>query len=241
MQYDSYNLLQSSHHHAGIVESLASIWHQIICNHRVDLQLSFLTRYSTVIIPLANCDVFLHYNDVIMGAIASQITSLTIVYSTVYLGADQRKHQSSASLAFVRGIHRWSVNSPHKWPVTWKMFPFDDVIMQRDNPVGTLWWVSDIIVITLNDNTHVGFQTSISAHWNQKKMAAILETTFRMAFSSTKNFIGLKFHRNLFLRVRWKSALVQIMAWCRTGDKPLPEPMLSKIHDDMRRHWASMS
>ena len=41
-----------------------------------------------------------------MGAIASQITSLTIVYSTVYSDADQRKHQSSASLAFVRGIHR---------------------------------------------------------------------------------------------------------------------------------------
>ena len=59
----------------------------------------------------------LHYNDVIMSAMASQITSLTIVYSTVYSGADLRKHQSSASLAFVRGIHRWPVNSPHKGPV----------------------------------------------------------------------------------------------------------------------------
>ena len=56
-----------------------------------------------------------HYGDVIMGAIASQITSLTIVYSTVYSDADQRKHQSSASLAFVRGIHC--------------NVPFDDVIM----------------------------------------------------------------------------------------------------------------
>ena len=63
-----------------------------------------------------------HYGDVIMGAIASQITSLTIVYSTVYSDADQRKHQSSASLAFVRGIHRGPVNSPHKWPVTQKCF-----------------------------------------------------------------------------------------------------------------------
>ena len=70
-----------------------------------------------------------HYTDVIMLAIASQITSLTIVYSIVYSDADQRKHQSSASLAFVRGIHRGPVNSPHKWPVTRKMFPFDDVIM----------------------------------------------------------------------------------------------------------------
>ena len=59
-----------------------------------------------------------------MGAMASQITSLTIVYSTVYSGADQSKHQSSASLAFVWGIHRGPVNSPHKWPVTRKMFPF---------------------------------------------------------------------------------------------------------------------
>ena len=72
----------------------------------------------------------MYYNDVTMDVIASQITSLTVVYSTVYSDADQRKHQSSVSLAFVRGIHRGSVNSPHKWPVTRKVFPFDDVIME---------------------------------------------------------------------------------------------------------------
>ena len=71
----------------------------------------------------------IHYSGVIMGAMVSQITSLTILYSTVYSGADQRKYQSSASLASVRGIHRWPVNSPHKWPVTRKMFPFVDVII----------------------------------------------------------------------------------------------------------------
>ena len=71
-----------------------------------------------------------HYNDVIMDTIASQITSLTIVYSIVYSDADKGNHQSSASLAFVRVIHRGPVNSPHKWTVTRKMFPFDDVIMQ---------------------------------------------------------------------------------------------------------------
>ena len=54
----------------------------------------------------------MHYGDVIMGTMASQITSLIIVSSTVYSGGDQRKHQSSASLAFVRGIHRGPVNSP---------------------------------------------------------------------------------------------------------------------------------
>ena len=53
-----------------------------------------------------------------------------IVYSSIYWGTYERKHQSSASLAFVRGIHRWPVNSSHKGPVTWKMSPFDDVIMK---------------------------------------------------------------------------------------------------------------
>ena len=66
-----------------------------------------------------------HYRDVIMSTMASQITCLTIVYPTVYWDADQRKHQSSVSLA------ESPVNSPHKWPVTRKMFPFDDVIMRH--------------------------------------------------------------------------------------------------------------
>ena len=76
-------------------------------------------------------------NDVIM---TSQFTSLTIVCSSVYSGADQRKHQNSASPAIVRGIHRWPVNSPHKGPVTRKIFPFDDVIIScRADPayIGT--------------------------------------------------------------------------------------------------------
>ena len=69
------------------------------------------------------------YIDVIMGTIVYQITSLTVVYSTVYSDADQRKYQSSASLTFVWGNHRRPVNTPHNWPVTWKMVPFHDVIM----------------------------------------------------------------------------------------------------------------
>ena len=89
----------------------------------------------------------LHYNEVIMGAMASQMTSLTIVYSTFYSEADRRKHQSSASLAFVRGIHRGPVNSPHKGPVTRKMFPFDDVSMGcRDLPT---WSGTDILASTV--------------------------------------------------------------------------------------------
>ena len=64
-----------------------------------------------------------------MGAMAYQIASLTIDYSTVYSGADQRKHQSSAALAFVGGIHRGPMNSPQKRASARKMFPFDDVHM----------------------------------------------------------------------------------------------------------------
>ena len=75
----------------------------------------------------------LHYNDVMMSTIVSRITSLTIVYSTVYADTDQRKYQSYASLAFV-GM----VNSPHKWPVTRKMFPFDDVIMTSIGAIITI-------------------------------------------------------------------------------------------------------
>ena len=78
-----------------------------------------------------------HYDDVRMDAIASQITSFPIFYSIVYSDADQRKHQSSASLVFVRGIHRGPVNFPHKWPVTRKMFPFDDVIMNQQDIMDT--------------------------------------------------------------------------------------------------------
>ena len=78
-----------------------------------------------------------------MGAMASQITSLTTVYSIVYLSADQRKHQSSALLAFVMGIHRRPVNTPHKWRVKRKMFPFDDVNMKA---WGFIWCLYTHIV-----------------------------------------------------------------------------------------------
>ena len=100
-----------------------------------------------------------------MRAMVSQIANLTIIYSTVYSGANQRKHQSSASLAFVRGIHRWPVNSPHKGPVTRKVFPFDDVIMNKAQSVWIFLFLGFFIfqiiakticyskIITIWDNT----------------------------------------------------------------------------------------
>ena len=73
-----------------------------------------------------------HYGDVIMRTIASQITSLTVVNSTVYSDADQRKHP---------------VNSPHKGPVTRKMLQFDDVIMSFNDS-------SNLYFYNLYNNSH---------------------------------------------------------------------------------------
>ena len=103
--------------------------------HGVIWPLGIICRIKFVTLQLSP------YGDVIMAAVASEITSLTIVYSTVYSDAGQR-HNLSASLAFVRGIHRGPVNSPPKWPVTRKMFSFDDVIMcLRNDAEWNLGWL----------------------------------------------------------------------------------------------------
>ena len=69
-----------------------------------------------------------HYSDVIMSTMASQITEESIVCAPVCSGAD-KKHQSSVSLSFGRGIYRWPVDSPHNGPETRKIFSFDDIIL----------------------------------------------------------------------------------------------------------------
>ena len=117
-----------------------------------------------------------YYNDVIMGATASQTIILTIVYSNVYSGSDQRKHhQSSASLAFVRGIHRIPVNSPHKWPVTRKMFPFDDVIIILCNIVcGTITPGTSLVLHPLRKNAEVHSSVNDYAIMSTEKLSDIV-------------------------------------------------------------------
>ena len=104
--------------------------------------------WSKLVQNMRTWSVHHHYSDVIMSAMASQITSVPEVWSTVCSGADQRKSQSSASLAFVRGIHRWPVDSPHKGPVTREMFPFDDVITRISS------WKFDLFLYGYNEACH---------------------------------------------------------------------------------------
>ena len=88
-----------------------------------------------------------HYSDLIMSAMGSQITGVSIVCSIVCLSSDQRKHQSSASLAWVRENNRRPVDSPHKRPVTRRMFPFDDIIMKMIFSASLNGFVDSVLII----------------------------------------------------------------------------------------------
>ena len=92
-----------------------------------------------------------------MGTIASQITSLTIVYSTVYSDADQREHQSSASLPFVRGIHRFHAqmaSNAENVSIWWRHHEWFDTKLAADH-YSNQWWPSSI---TLHDVNMLQFQ-----------------------------------------------------------------------------------
>ena len=170
-----------------------------------------------------------------MGPITSQITCPTIVYPIVYSDADQRKLQSSASLAFVWGIHRGPVNSPRKWPVTRKMFPFDDVIM--NSPHTNCTWIgntkytkSKLLFGNWTDTLHKNILVCnreireyikecieiMSTHW-------LFADDIFQCILVNKNYcilipILLKcVHKGL---IDNKSKLVQVMAWCRSGENP---------------------
>ena len=141
----SWDVIQANYTGKQKMETIFCTQHPeiiITVGHNYEFQLNFTCNFSIIhghhqqICATTNvsrrtlpCKYVFHYSDVIMSAVASQITGVSIVYLTVCSGVDPRNHQSSASLAFVRGIHRWTVNSPHKGPVTRKIFPFDDVIM----------------------------------------------------------------------------------------------------------------
>ena len=134
---------------ASILVSASMCWGRNLSGNQADIMA------ADVVASLLT----MNYNDVIMSAMVSQISSLTIVYSTVYSVQIKEKKQSSASLAFVRGILRWPVNSPHKWPVTRQMFPFDDVIKLTQTvpcrPLAIIRTSSAISVETKCENVNV--------------------------------------------------------------------------------------
>ena len=159
---------------------------------RLKQQLSKLWRRR----PSRVVQVTTHYSDVIMRAMASQITSVSTVWLPVCSGADQIKYQSSASLAFVRGIHRWPVDSPHKEPVTWKMFPFDDVIVMYWHRTGSLSCIYDSCRFFDAKPLNVTHRGRGSAHCIFNSISWIKVFEFQ-----------LKFGLNLFLEFQFSTGL----------------------------------
>ena len=152
-----------------------------------------------------------HYTDAMMGAIASQITSLTIGYLTVYSDADQRKHQSSASLAFVWGIHRGPVNSPHKWPVTRKMSPFDDVIMSSGK-----WWpfYLGLNMLRAVKKGDIVDRYSISVSEIDNNKASHFWCVFDMNRSICGKSYCYLYERDKILPISWNSVVcILILSW----------------------------
>ena len=141
-----------------------------------------------------------HYYDVIMGAVASQITSLTIVYSTVYSGAYQSKHQSSASLAFVRGTHRGPVNSPHKWPVTRKMLPFDDVIMG------------------LSETTNINIVVVFLTFWLTYRNSVFIYWLFELITVGNAYSIVVVFSSNCLINICISKPIVLVICWVQNTE-----------------------
>ena len=157
-----------------------------------------------------------HYDDVIMNTIASQITSLMIVYSTFYSDADQSKHQSSASLAFVWGIHRDRWIPRTKGQLRGKCFH-----------LMTSSWYSQTLF-------YIFWLLFPGAKWPPFRRRC-----FRMLFHELKVFylidISLKFVPKG--PIGKTPVLVQIMAWCRIGDKSLSELNLSRFAEACGTKW----
>ena len=135
-----------------------------------------------------------------MITMAFQITSLMIVYQSLYSGANQRKHQSSVSLAFVGGIHRWPVNSSHKGPVTRKMFPFGDVVIDRhdaiqDNMITSITMVFCIAMIFEVCEKYV-MQNKIT-YWSPERLFNIIQREFCYSYQLCGKMVYLKWIKKM--------------------------------------------
>ena len=137
-----------------------------------------------------------------MSAMTSEITGVSIIYSIVCSGADQRKHQSSSSPAFVRVIHRWPMNSLHRGRLTRKVFPFNDVIMKFDKPA--VKYLNTAFTLPLLRHTRV----SIS-DWTQTAcnlISSVVAITITVAYLSPSS-----------LGINSGSTVGHWVEWCHLG------------------------
>ena len=173
-----------------------------------------------------------------MGPMASQITSVSSVYSTVFSDADKRKHQSSVSLDFVRVIHWWLVNSPHKGPIMRKMFLFYDVIMK--------------LTIIGSDNGFSSCQCQ-AVIWTNAGILLIwrLGTNFNEMLIKTPTFSFKKMHLKM-LSAKWRpfclslNVLMKNMGFCHWTIVPnipvlLPECISCNLWIDWYHKLTKMS
>ena len=170
----------------------------------------------------------------------SEISSLTIVYSTIY-----SRHRSKLRLTgLCEGNSPVTMNSPHKGPVTRKMFPFDDVILAvlfLYHKVKSLqliwrWGICRETMSARSSNEFLGFDLT---HLPLNKMAAILANNiFECIFLNENDRIPIQISLKFVPRIPIdnKAALVQVMAWRWTGNNPLPEPMMAQFTDAYMRH-----
>ena len=150
-----------------------------------------------------------------MSAMASEITNLTIIYSSLDSGADQRKHQSSASLAFVRGIHWWLVNYPHKGPVNAENV---SIRWRHHGRSEKRTQAAHTAALTSYHHNTISKERVLWFHSYRRKMAVIFQTTFSNAFSWIKmSLFGLKFNLNLFLREQLTINQLWFRQWLAAG------------------------
>ena len=213
----------SANNHKTIFVKIVSCWDDCLAGCEATLEdMEIIDEYQT------------HYHDVTMSAMASQITSLTIVYSTVYSDEDQRKHQSSASLAFVRGIHRGPVNFPHKWPVMRNMCPFDDVIMIKN----TTYWTSCILPFGCTVYWYWENQDMRSTLWSLVALEIAIAIRWRMMTSLNGNIFrvtgplwGESSGHRCILLTKASDAELWCMLWCASGHTVEQTVDLSVIWD----------
>ena len=171
-----------------------------------------------------------------MGAMAFQIIGVSIVYSTACSGADQRKNQTSASLAFVRGIHRSPVNSSHKGPVTRKMFPFDGVIMI-------------LIVLTLGTLLpSVGNGDPIHSIGKKRGKYSLREQLPSFRYYQSKMSMASKARNNrwAFFEERWHKSYINCVV-CKIVSSStekwnlLDDGMFTNRYNDNGLHWMTVT